>query len=182
MRSPVIGLFYCGQSDELIASARDAARVTHAHSLGIEGAVLIALATSAALNVNAPIEIIRQVDTHSESEAFRRRIEVVCKWLEGRECPTAAAVRATLGNGVAAADSCVTALYIAARFLNGTFEEMIRFIAECRGDVDTIGAMAGGIWGAANGVSRLPRKTIDNLEQHGHIVSAANALYESRVS
>ncbi len=182
MRSPVIGLFYSDQPDELLTAASAVASITHAHAQGIEGAVLIAVATSAALNLNGPAEIMRQVAAHSESKSFRRRIDVACRWLEDHESPTAAEVRSTLGNGVAAVDSCITALYTAMRFLNETFEDMIRFIAECRGDVDTIGAMAGGIWGAANGVSQLPRERIDILEQRDRIVAAANALYESRVS
>jgi ADP-ribosylglycohydrolase len=33
---------------------------------------------------------------------------------------------------------------------------MMEFIIACRGDVDTIGAMAGALWGIVNGAARLP--------------------------
>jgi ADP-ribosylglycohydrolase len=90
-------------------------------------------------------------------------------------------VRSSLGNGIAAVDSCVTAAYIALRFLDDSFQNMCRFIANCRGDVDSIGAMAGGIWGAANGVTRLPQGTLDILEQRDRIVTVANALHKCSV-
>ncbi len=49
MRAPVIGLAFAGQPDALIAAARDSASITHAHPLGMEGAVLLASATALAL-------------------------------------------------------------------------------------------------------------------------------------
>jgi poly(ADP-ribose) glycohydrolase ARH3 len=182
MRSPVIGIFYRNRPAELPTAASGVASITHAHALGIEGAVLIAVATLEALHAHGPAEIMRRVAAHSDSEPFRCRIEIACRWLEDRELPPASEVRSKLGNGVAAAESCITALYIAMRFLNTSFEDMIRFIAECRGDVDTIGAMAGGIWGAANGVSQLPPEKIDILEQRDRIIAAADALSDASVS
>jgi len=179
MRSPVIGIFYRNRPAELLTAASSVASITHAHALGIEGAVLIAVATFEALNSNGPTAIMHRVAAHSDSEPFRRRIEVASKWLEDRELPAASEVRSKLGNGVAAVDSCVTAVYTAMRFLNASFEDMISFIAECRGDVDTIGAMAGGIWGAANGVSQLPREKIDILEQRDRIIAAADAICDT---
>src|SRR5262249_50393892 len=44
MRAPVLALFYARDRDSLLNAARISAMVTHAHPLGIEGAVLIALA------------------------------------------------------------------------------------------------------------------------------------------
>jgi ADP-ribosylglycohydrolase len=38
-----------------------------------------------------------------------------------------------------------------------SFEAMMEFIVTCRGDVDTIGAMAGALWGIVNGAERLPQ-------------------------
>jgi poly(ADP-ribose) glycohydrolase ARH3 len=40
--------------------------------------------------------------------------------------------------------------------LASPFDTMLRSIAALGGDVDTIGAMAGALWGAANGASTLP--------------------------
>ena len=63
----------------------------------------------------------------------------------------AADVVDTIGNGITALDSCATALYCALRFREVAFVAMLRFIIECGGDVDTIAAMAGAMWGAGCG-------------------------------
>jgi ADP-ribosylglycohydrolase len=55
---------------------------------------------------------------------------------------------------------------------------MHAFIVECGGDVDTIGAMAGAIWGAANGARKLPALALVNLEQRERLTSLAVALRE----
>lgn len=179
MRSPIIGLFYHGQADALIKAAQDAAAVTHAHPLGIEGAMLVAAATSAVIGGSNPTETLQQVAAHSASEPFRDRVTTAEEWVKQDAEPTAAQVRAQLGNRVAATESCVTAIYLAVRFADEPFGDMIRFIRECRGDVDTIAAMAGAIWGATNGASRLPAEQIEMLEQRDRLVAVANALFES---
>lgn len=37
----------------------------------------------------------------------------------------------------------------------------MKFIITCRGDVDTIGAMAGALWGIVNGAERLPQVRLE---------------------
>ncbi len=54
---------------------------------------------------------------------------------------------------------------------------MIAFAAHCGGDVDTISAMAGALWGAANGMAALPREQLDRLEQHERILAAGQGLH-----
>jgi ADP-ribosylglycohydrolase len=83
-----------------------------------------------------------------------------------------------LGNGIAAVESCVTAVYIALRFLGESFSEMQTFVAACGGDVDTIGAMAGAVWGAVNGASSLPSDRLLKLEQRDRLLAVAGALHE----
>jgi ADP-ribosylglycohydrolase len=57
------------------------------------------------------------------------------------------------------------------------FEAMLTFAARCGGDVDTIGAMAGAIWGAARGSSPLPAAALGRLEQRQRITATARALH-----
>ena len=110
-------------------------------------------------------------------ELFRRaRTEVVQSWLGSDDLPDSDSVVEELGNGIAAAESCVTALYLALRFLDASFEELHDFVVECGGDVDTIGAMAGALWGAHNGDAGLPTAALDKLEQRARIESAAAGL------
>jgi poly(ADP-ribose) glycohydrolase ARH3 len=58
-----------------------------------------------------------------------------------------------------------------------SFEELLRFVIECGGDVDTIAAMAGGIWGAANGAAKLPTGLLNVLEDRDRIKQAGVRLY-----
>ena len=102
--------------------------------------------------------IARLVSQHAQREEEKAcdevavtRIEVARAWLEHGEHPDPPAVVSQLGHGIAALDSCVTAIYLAARFLAKPFLDLQQFVTACGGDVDTIGAMAGAIWGAANG-------------------------------
>lgn len=84
-----------------------------------------------------------------------------------------------LGNGVAAADSCVTALYLALRFLREPFDELMDFVIRCGGDVDTIGAMSGAIFGAGNGMSGLPEEHLLCLEARERIQAIGEALHRT---
>ena len=52
---------------------------------------------------------------------------------------------------------------------------MMNFIISCRGDVDTIGAMAGALWGIANGAQRLPSV---RLEARDRLVDVATRMFQ----
>jgi len=178
MRAPVVGLFYADRFEELAEAARLSASVTHAHPLGIEGAVLLATATALAARANRPVAILQGAAGQCNLEPFMARLGIASDWLQSGADPTTGEVRRKLGNGIAASESCVTALYIALQFLERPFEEMLRFAAGCGGDVDTIGAMAGAVWGAANGAAKLPPSRLAKLEQRARLSSAAAALHE----
>jgi poly(ADP-ribose) glycohydrolase ARH3 len=90
-------------------------------------------------------------------------------------------VRSNRGTGITAAESCVTAVYLGLRFRQEPFLELQAFVAECGGDVDTIGAMSGALWGAANGMSRLPESSLQLLEERERIQRVAEALHDAGV-
>lgn len=179
MRSPIIGIFYHNNLKQLLKAAHDSALITHAHPLGIEGAVLIASATSLALNSNSSLEIINGAAVNCKYKNFTSRLSIAQEWLVKKERPSSSEVVNKLGNGIAAEASCVTSLYIALRFLNDSFENMLNFIIECGGDVDTIAAMAGAIWGARRGSVELPEKSLASLESLKYIKAIAVSLYKS---
>ena len=177
MRAPVIGLFYSSRPGELVEAARLSASITHAHPLGIEGAVLIATATASVLRDRASLDLLQEVTAVCTLTPFRSRLQLAEGWLKsGTDIPVKD-VRRQLGNRISASESCVTALYCALRFRDGSFDRMQQFVASCRGDVDTIGAMAGAVWGAANGITRLPAEGLGKLEQRSRLTELASALY-----
>jgi len=181
MRAPVVGLAFGSQHERVLVAARASAEITHAHPLGIEGAMVVAVATSAALHGCTAAEIlehVRGVATHRE---FVSRLETARTWLASAP-GSPASVRRELGTAITAAESCVTALYVATVHLSRPFEDLVKFAIHCGGDVDTIAAMAGGMWGAANGATELPSKLLSLLEGRERIKETAIRLYDVHAS
>jgi poly(ADP-ribose) glycohydrolase ARH3 len=165
MRAAPLGLFFREAPAEPAARA---AAITHGHPLGIEGGVLVARAVAMALSGRLDLAALR--DGCREAD-FRGRLEVAGQDLSGEQ------VRERLGAGVEAHRSVVTAIHAAHRF--GEFLPMIAFVVSLGGDVDTIGAMAGAIFGAREGVEALPADLLGRLEARDAIEAAARRLYEA---
>jgi ADP-ribosylglycohydrolase len=176
MRSPVLGVFYADRQEQLLKAVEQTAIITHAHELGIEGARLIAVATGLAAQGLSSAAILQVIIGLAMLEPFRSRLVTARYWFESDQTPETSQVAQMLGNGIAAAESCVTALYLAMRFLDKAFLDMHNFIIQCRGDVDTIAAMAGGIWGAANGLGALPHQKLQLLEDRERLIKLAGEL------
>lgn len=171
MRAPVLGIALFERPDDLAEVAASSARVTHAHPLGVEGARLIAAVTREALAGDR--EFLEVARARAREQPYRERLAAA-----SGVTLAPAAVREALGNGIAALDSCVTALYLAQAFVDREFEELISLTRELGGDVDTIGAMAGAVWGASRGAGALPAEWIARLEQHERIAQVARALVQ----
>lgn len=177
MRAPIIGLFFHARPQELVRAARLAAEVTHAHPLAIEGATLIAGATAAALDDSDGPYLLDRASRFATSMEFTSKLALAQAWIEAEQPVTSAEVRSRLGMGITATSSCITSLYLATRFLQHPFEVLIAFAAEAGGDVDTVCAMAGAIWGARNGEKQLPASLLARLEAAPVIADIAGQLY-----
>ena len=177
MRAPVLALFFARDRNGLIAAARSSARVTHAHPLGVEGAVLMAVAAHALLEGRSAAQLLAVVRAECATPEISQRMTTVTSWIESEAFPGPRDVAAELGNGMTAPTSCPTALYIALRHMKASFEAMMEFVIRCRGDVDTIGAMAGALWGVVNGAERLPQV---RLEARDMLVDVATRLFSRR--
>ena len=92
------------------------------------------------------------------------------------QAPSPREVQQHLGCDVAAQRSVITAIYLAARFMQQPFETLLQFGLQLRGDVDTVLAMAGGIWGAAHGHQALPQARLRQLEAAERIEATARQL------
>ncbi len=177
MRAPVIALFFAQAPLALSDAARRMAAVTHAHPLGVEGAELVALATAQGLRRSTGLELGTRCAAAATQPAMASRAAVASAWLRAQASPSPQEVARQLGHGIAAAESCITAIYLAARFLEAPFEDLIHFVARVGGDVDTIGAMAGGIWGASRGRIDLPTAALQKLEARDRLTDLATALH-----
>lgn len=175
MRAPVLALWFPHDREKIMAAARTSASVTHAHPLGIEGAILIAVSAQALLEGQTKMQVLDTVEPIASSEPYAKRLKTIRTWLESEQMPSPSEVARVLGNKITAPASCPTAVYIALRHLNAPFETMMDFIRACRGDVDTIAAMAGALWGIVNGPDRLPSV---RLEDHDRLQNVALQLYQ----
>ncbi len=177
MRSPAVGLFFVAAGEEeLIEAAAATAAVTHAHPLGREGAVLVALATALAYNGTNSKDMVERLCKLVKSPEFLQKLRKAAGWLQTESSIAPREVASELGNGIAAVESCVTAVYLALAFRSRTFEELLGFAIELRGDVDTISAMACAIWGAARGFDELPQARLNQLEQCERLKNLAHSL------
>ena len=189
MRAPVAAWWTAADGAAATAAlARAQAAITHAHALALDGAALIAVAVHMALRADLamwnPVHWLVQVAQHANlqaTDAWHARLTQSMAWLQAPKstAPCAQEVAQQLGNGIAAVDSCVTALYIAARFATHDFDAMLRFVQQMGGDVDTIAAMAGSVYGALRGIDALPAHAIAQLEDAPALRQLAEQL-ESR--
>lgn len=179
MRAAPLGLFYHGRPEELAEATVLASSITHDHPLGIEGALLIARGVSLALGgVPANGEFLRGLLGSCRKSEYTTRLQLALEWLD--PVPEPDKIRRGLGNGVLAHESVVTALYAFCRF-PADFTAMMDFVIALKGDTDTIGAMAGGLWGARNGSRLLPAQPLERLEARSELERLARDLYACRL-
>jgi len=157
MRVAPVAVFHADDRDALLDAARRSARVTHAHPVGIDAAVVQAAAIAAALRGEDPLVAARAA---AETPDLREGLALAARLVAER--PSPAAVAAALGNGSTGHESVPAAIYAAVA--HPGFEDAVSFALRCGGDTDTIGAMAGAIAGARDGESAIPNRWLDALE------------------
>jgi len=175
MRAAPLGLFFHRDATGLLGATENASAITHAHPLGIDGGLVIARGTALALGDDFDAErFLGVLWDFVATDEFRRRLDVAKEWL-GR-APDPGEVVERLGNSVLAHESAVTAVHLFLRF-EQDFVAMIDFAIRLGGDTDTIGAMAGGIFGARNGVAALPEDLLERLEAREELEGLARGLF-----
>src|ERR687898_461920 len=157
MRVAPVGVLFAADPERVRARARASARVTHAHPLGIDGAVAQAADVRAAV---CSEEIVGAAREAASSPEMIAALEIVAELVEERPAP-GDAVR-SLGHSSAAHRSVPTAIYAA--IAHPDFESAVEFAVRCGGGTDTIGAMAGAIAGARDGAEAIPGRWLDALE------------------
>jgi poly(ADP-ribose) glycohydrolase ARH3 len=177
MRCAPVAMVAAPNLDRAALLAAAQARTTHAHPLGIDGAVLLACSIVHAVTVPADghwtQELVDQVAERLGTAAMGERLRAI-----GALLPDTAALSRLaqdLGSGVAALESVPTALavFLARR------DDPVGAITEAillGHDTDTVGAMTGALAGAHHGLSRLPRRLLARLEQRERLERLAREL------
>lgn len=176
MRVAPIGLLFREDHDAVWEQARLSSLPTHIHSLGIEGAQIIALAVALASSADV-----------LERDTFFKKLASRCEHAEFSG-PLQRAARldragdlGLFGNGIEAAASVVTAI-ASFGLTPDSYSETVGDAILLGGDTDTIAAMAGAISGAYLGVQAIPGHLLANLEDRKqgktYIQQLAKNLFE----
>ncbi len=175
MRVAPVALWAPGDIDAVVDLAENTARVTHTHPVGVEGAVIQAVAAAHALTSDPEVPfdtgaLLEDLDRRVRTDEFRSKLEVLPGCLE-RGDDTA---KLHLGNWVSADESVVTALYCF--LVAADFTDTIVSALGMGGDTDTIAAMAGALAGARYGHSAIP-PSWQPVEESERMVAVADALH-----
>ena len=165
MRSAPVGLRFFGDHAAIWQQASLSAHPTHRHELGIEGAQLIALATSLAVELPdiSPQILASALRPWCETTVFGKRIELLATVRDAEQLEQ-------LGNGIEAHESVVTALGCFS-LSPDSYTDAIALAIWQGGDTDTIAAMTGALCGACAGSSGIPASPLANLEDETFVES-----------
>lgn len=159
MRVGPLGAYFADNIESIPGSATNSAKVTHYHPEGIAGAVAVAVACGAAVQVRGREgeevgnHIWQAVMDHTPDGKVKLGLELA-KSLQGATADEAAK---KLGNGteISAPDTVPFCVWNACRCI-GDFKEAIISTVEVGGDCDTNAAIVGGIVASYCGVESLP--------------------------
>ena len=178
MRVAPIGVFYHDSLDRLGEVAYKSSQITHAHSLGQEGAALQAYAIALATNLEpsssfSRSDFLAKLSTYAKEDIYRQRLSRVATLLTDQD---KAKIVAELGNGIEAFNSVPTAIY---SFLlhHDSFSNAVLYAISLGGDTDTIAAMTGAISGAYLGIESIPDSWKGKLENKPYIEELAKKLW-----
>jgi ADP-ribosylglycohydrolase len=159
MRVAPLGAYFADDLDKVVEQATLSAEVTHQHPEGIVGAVAVARAAAiAAKDRPEPRDFLDQV-MDGLAKGFTLKGVRRARTLIGKSVEEAAY---QLGNGsrVTAQDTVPFALWVAATYLDD-YQQAIISCVEAGGDVDTTGAIVGGIVGTR---AEIPQLWLDSRE------------------
>jgi poly(ADP-ribose) glycohydrolase ARH3 len=164
-RAAPVGLFYHRDLDALVDAASASAEVTHAHPLGMAGAVTVALAVGLAVQRESPRDLFDTIQDRLAAHDYgdflpdlARILDLLDSW------PSPPQVVEKLGGNALTVQQCVPAgLYSVLRYPD-SFEKAVGFAVMLGGDADSIGAIAGAIAGAYHGIAGIPSAWYERLE------------------
>jgi poly(ADP-ribose) glycohydrolase ARH3 len=173
MRVAPVAVRFHRDPKRLLAEAARSARVTHAHPVGVDGAVVQAAAIGAAFRDE---DVLAVACAAARTEELRVGLADVGALLgEPRD---RAELHARLRTSSDAAGSVCAAIYSA--LAHTKFHAAVSFAVSLGGDTDTVAAMTGAISGARLGANSIPPHWVDALEDgdrgRAHVEQLATRL------
>lgn len=179
MRAAPIGLLHCHDLERADEVARAAARITHDHPLGIDGAAVQACAVALLASMDGAAAAAFDRGAFFAGLRAHARTQVFTRVLESAErlAPDAPPrqVIDELGHGIEAHRSVPTAIYSFLRTPH-SFAEAVCFAVALGGDSDTIASMTGALSGAFLGAAAIPAPWRDGVENASLLCDLADEL------
>ncbi|XP_029661700.1 ADP-ribose glycohydrolase ARH3-like [Formica exsecta] len=202
MRIAPVSLFSYNNYDNLLHYVREVTQITHANELGINGAILQAIAIqqslclypSEELNVSNFIDnLINKMDKIEvgESQPYKERLKIVKNLLsENGGEPNEQRIVKELGANVRALESVPTAIFCFLKAqkrikrirTNNPVRRAIQYAITLGGDTDTIASMTGAITGALYGYEKFSRLLLSHCEQADRFEELADELLDLATS
>lgn len=181
MRVAPVALHACGDMRQIAEIARQTARITHAHELGVEGAVMQACAVALLLDSDPGQPFSRTAFLTSLREHVRSApYEAALDWLERLfPDPDPQTVAREIGNDITALAAVPAAICCFLRHPD-SFAEAVLFAIALGGDTDTIASMTGALSGAYLGETAIPDTWILGVEGRGELRRLGRALHDER--
>ncbi|CRK91916.1 CLUMA_CG005535, isoform A [Clunio marinus] len=203
MRISPVSLYCVNKSDDFLFDlVGKTSEITHANVIGINGAILQALAIREVLKLESDdldvnnyvtnlLESFKKIEKGEdefgihEQKFYTEQLEGMRKLLNKEILPSDEEVVNILGHSVNALYSVPTAIYCFLRNVNllkGNREKLFRSTLEYAiclgGDTDTIASMACSLVGAFTGDSIIAKNLIKHCESSEEIIELSDKLYE----
>lgn len=206
MRIAPIALFCYQNYDKLLETVRKATQITHTHKIGVDGAILQALAVhqSLLLNPKEKLDVTNYIDGLidkmgkiekdeeglgiSEPQPYKKELIMIKTLIsEAGEGPHAEKIVQKLGTSVTALYSVPTAIFCFLRAqkpitgidTDNPFRRAIQYAISLGGDTDTIGSMTGAIAGAYYGEEKINSNLLQHCEASEKFATLANQLFDA---
>lgn len=177
MRVAPLGAFFADDLEAVVREAQRSAEVTHTNPEASAGAVAVALAAAWAARASeggvSGQDLLAHVFAALPASRVQAGLELVYE--HGPEADPSE-VAAEVGNGsrVSCMDTVPFALWVAARHL-GDYRSGLRTAVSHGGDIDTLGAIVGGILAAGTGLAGIPSEWRAECEPYPEWFRAARA-------
>jgi poly(ADP-ribose) glycohydrolase ARH3 len=178
MRVAPAALFAASDFELVAQLARQTARLTHAHKLGIEGAVMQACAVALSLESDtgarlSPSHFLDSLRRYVRAEPFLAALEKIEQIYSDA---TPDAVAAGIGNDITALAAVPASLCCFLRHPD-SFADAVLFAIAVGGDTDTIAAMTGALSGARLGEAGIPSLWRTRVESAEMLEMLADKLW-----
>lgn len=174
MRIAPVGLFYHNATGKnLFAATYWASAVTHTHPAAIDSAQLISHLVASLTKGKTPFEATEKAQESMRYDPqFQKRIQYVIN--NRKQSPNE--VAKVVGKSESSYETIPMALHCFLHSPND-FEKTIVYAANLvSGDTDSIACIAGAMSGAYNGLSEIPRKFTETLEEFEYLENLATRL------